>query len=47
MDDYYSNLTISSDIDNEELFGHHVVRGTQELAHIDNLLKSVFNEVDD
>lgn len=48
MDEYYSNLTISGDIDNDELFKHHVVRETQELEHIDKMLKSVFNsEIDD
>ncbi|MFI3268736.1 MAG: hypothetical protein R3Y51_08490 [Rikenellaceae bacterium] len=47
MDEYYSNLTVPDDADNEEIFKTHVVRDAQELEHIDNLLKSVFSEIDE
>lgn len=47
MDDYYSKLNVSDDLDNDTLFKEYVVMDTEDLEHIDNLLKLCFQEIDD
>lgn len=42
MDDYYSNTDIDSSLDDETLFQKHVVREDTELAQIDEMLHSAF-----
>ena len=42
MDDYYSNTDIDSSLDDESLFQKHVVREDTELAQIDEMLHSAF-----
>lgn len=46
MDDYYSQLQLSDDLDDDYLFNTHVVRDSSELAEVDKLLKFAYAKED-
>lgn len=47
MDDYYSEISIPNEHDNESVFNEHVVRDSEDLRYIDNLLNKAFTEEDE
>lgn len=45
MDEYYSELNVPEDSDDNTLFTEHVVRDTPDLEHIDKMLNSLFTDI--